>query len=69
MDILKERPADMSFTDYRLQLKSQKVWIKNHKRGKFYYIASEVLYSPEDTNKLFGFVKTYPPFIGTQGNY
>jgi hypothetical protein len=64
MDILRERPEDMSFLEYKTQLKFQKAWIRNHKRGRLYYIASEILYVPEDVNKLFGYTKTYPPFVG-----
>lgn len=64
MDILRERPEGMDFADYKAILKFQKAWIKNHLRGRFYYISSEVLYVPEDIHKEFGYVKTYPAFVG-----
>jgi hypothetical protein len=64
MDILKERPEGMDFTEYKTHLKFQKAWIKNHKQGRLFYLASEIIYMPEDTKKMFGFRQTYPAFIG-----
>jgi len=64
MDILRERPEDMTFEEYKAQLKFQKAWIRNHKRGRFYYISTEVQYIPEDKFKEYGYIKTYPPFVG-----
>jgi hypothetical protein len=64
MDILRERPEDMTFTEYKNQLKFQKAWIKNHKQGRLFYVANETIYLPEDTKKEFGIRKTNPPFVG-----
>lgn len=64
MDILNERPEGMTFEEYKAHLRFQKAWIKNHKRGRFYYISSDTAYVPEDTYKKFGYVKTYPAFVG-----
>lgn len=64
MEILRERPENMSYEDYKTHLKGQKNWIKRHKQGKLYYISSDMFYSPEDTNKLFGLRETFPPFVG-----
>lgn len=44
MEILNERPIDMSFVDYKNQLKIQKDWIKNKKQGGLYYISAEIFY-------------------------
>lgn len=64
MEILNERPADMTFQDYRNQLKFQKAWIKQHKQGRLYYLSVDTYYAPEDIYKMFGLKQTYPPFRG-----
>jgi len=64
VDILKERPEDMTFEEYKTQLKFQKAWIKNHKQGRLFYVASEIVYMPEDTKKMFGFRQTHTAFVG-----
>jgi len=64
MDILNARPEDMSFEEYKDQLKFQKAWIKNHKQGRLFYLASEILYVPEDTTRRFGYPQTYSGYIG-----
>lgn len=64
MNILNERPEDMNFEEYKAKLKFQKAWIKNHKQGRLFYLASEILYVPEDTFKKFGYPKTYVGFVG-----
>jgi len=64
MDILRERPEDMNFEEYKDYLRLQKSWIKNHKQGRLFYIASEIVYMPEDTKKMFGFRQNHPPFVG-----
>ena len=64
MEILRERPEDMSFIDYKIHLKVQKKWIRTHKRGLLYYLANETIFSPEDKLQMFGIKKTYLPFVG-----
>lgn len=64
MEILRERPEDMSYLDYKAHLKEQKAWIKEVKQGKLYYISSDIYYAPEDKYKLFGLRESYPPFVG-----
>lgn len=68
MDIINERPEGVDFVEYRQKLKEQKIQIKQYKQGKLFYIASEKIYFPEDTKKLFGFIKSYSPFIGDTKN-
>lgn len=65
MEILTKRPDEMLFTDYREHLIKQKQWIKNHKKGQLYYLASEIFYSPEDKRKEFELKSTNPP-LGVQ---
>ena len=64
MDILNERPEGMSYLDYKAQLTFQKLWIKWKKQGQFYYVATDIFYTPEDKNQLFGLRSSYGPFKG-----
>lgn len=50
-DILCERPANMSFEDYRKHLVKQKEWIKNRKKGRLIYPGSGMPFVG-DTSKL-----------------
>lgn len=68
MKIINERPEDMSFQEYRDYLNQQKTWIRFRKKGHLYYVASEIIYFPEDTSRLFGFTRKYPPFVGDTRN-
>jgi len=68
MEIITKRSENMSFEEYREHLILQNKYIKNYLKGKLYYLSSEILYHENDINKLFGFRRTYNPFIGSVKN-
>lgn len=66
MQILNERPEDMSFNDYKAHLKKQSKWIRDKKRGVLCYVATEIVHFNQF--KEFGYRQTYPPFKGNSEN-
>lgn len=60
--ILTARPDGMSFKEYKEQLKAQKQWIKERKKGFLVYRSSVVLTDPNDKTKKR--IQTFHPFEG-----
>jgi len=66
--IITARPADMSFTDYRIYLVKQREWLKRRKAGFLVYKSIE-WFDREVENKHGKKEKTkvarhFPPFVG-----
>jgi len=64
MEILVERPEWMDFVDYKIHMRIQNRLLKQYLKGRLYYKASEIHYSPEDKEHLFGIKETFSPYVG-----